>query len=236
MNKYVRTGTKITKSAIASLIKKEIGKTAIAKAGMGVGLGTIGEGGEELLSFNGEYWGDVMLGITEHDPKAYVTGSVNSTLLGMSAGGIQGGMTATYSNLVNARYTNLQSKLDKAANIDLTKISDQDKWNAAKDLKQLAQNTQTAIDFAQAGDTEGALQLARENLSAAIGITSKSKSSAISTVGMYNAIFVDTLTDYQQTEEAGAKEMIGEGLPKYSAPSRPRPGSYPKPTTLPFSL
>ncbi len=197
LNKFVKIG----RPNLAKLISKEVAKTKIINAFAGGAMGAVGEGFEEYLSFNGEYWTDVMLGITDHDPKAYREGAINSTLLGIGAGGVQGGITTTVSSLLNARYSNIQSKLDKAEGIDLSRYKDAGKWNAAKNAKMLAQKTRAAIQFAQEGDTDGAIQLAKENLSAAQRILSEDQSSTIKAIGMYNAIIFDTATQYQEREE-----------------------------------
>ena len=197
LNKFVKIG----RPNLAKLISKEVAKTKIINAFAGGAMGAVGEGFEEYLSFNGEYWTDVMLGITDHDPKAYREGAINSTLLGIGAGGVQGGITTTVSSLLNARYSNIQSKLDKVEGIDLSRYKDAGKWNAAKNAKMLAQKTREAIQFAQEGDTDGAIQLAKENLSAAQRILSEDQSSTIKAIGMYNAIIVDTATQYQEREE-----------------------------------
>jgi hypothetical protein len=197
MNKFVKIG----RPNLAKLIAKEVGKTKVINAFAGGAMGAVGEGFEEYLSFNGEYWTDVMLGITDHDPKVYREGAINSTLLGIGAGGVQGGITTTVSSLLNARYSDIQGKLDKAASIDLSRYNGTDRWNAAKNTKMLAQKTQAAVQLAREGDTEGAIQLAKENLSAAQRILDKEQSSAIKTIGMYNSLLIDTATQYQEREE-----------------------------------
>lgn len=189
------------------LITKKIARSALAKIPLRYGIETLSEGGEEAVTFSGEYFGDVLLGIRPYNGKEYTAGVINAGLLGAAAGGVQGGVTTTYTGLINARYTGIASKLDSAANKDITKIKDPAKANIATHMKTLAQNTIEAINSAQNGDMDLAETIASDNLNAITRLAkAKTYNNSIHTIGMYNALIIDTIH-----EVSGS--MIQEAVP-----------------------
>jgi hypothetical protein len=201
LNKYVKNLRALPKAVLTKTIAKEIAKTGVKNIAKELGISMAVEGFEEVGTFTAEYIADTLLGIHEFDPKEFALGNLNSGLLGASGGLVQGGAVTGYMSVRSASMLNLKSKLENAANLDLSKYKDAKSWNVAKNLKQLAANTKTAVQMAEDGDAEGAAELAYENLSAAQRNLESTGLRSFSGIGSYNAILIDAISDYSTEEE-----------------------------------
>ena len=220
IGKTLKLGSKLPEEAFRALLTKRLTEITTKTMLKHWAIESLSEGGEEFVGYIGEYATDCALGIIEYDPKAFMDGLINATVLGTVSGSMQGSIGMTRNMVLNSRYTNIEAKLQKSANKDLSNISDPAKYNAANNLKTLAQKTIAAVEMAQAGDTQGAIELAQENNNYILRTRmAKAGSASLDTIGMYNALILDTITSVETIQAAE------NAVPEEKAPRKPKPKS-----------
>jgi len=225
--KTIKMGSKLPEQILRDKISKAIKSRALGMMGKQWAIESGVEGAEEVANFTGDYLGDVVLGIKDFNSAEFRDGNINAGILGAAAGGWQGGIGMTRNMLINSRYMNIDSKLKKAANIDVESIKDPHERNIAAQVKSLAQKTIEAVSLAQSGDTAGAQAIASENVATISLMRSLNATSKVhDTIGLYNSIIIDTINEQTGVTDAAktpTEAPVSQPILEVQQPDKPTP-------------